>query len=96
LPDIRAELPNVSKQAYAALVERVSPVIARLNARLPASEVYDITPYEEAFGDQPANGDAGLKFSTDQQKVIRETLVTALGKPAVATRVTGVLSAFLP
>ena len=95
LPDVRAEPPNVSKHAYAALVERVSPVIERLNARLPGSEVYEITPYEEAFGDQPENYDAGLKFSKDQQRVIRDALVTALEKPAEATRVPKVWSALL-
>ena len=70
LPDQPVEgVPRLTRAGYDAFCERLTPMLKRVNKRIPADEHYAIEPYEDVFGTD-GDRDDWLRFSEDQLRVI--------------------------
>ncbi|MCR8826263.1 hypothetical protein [Pseudosulfitobacter koreensis] len=66
LPDVPADRPSASAKALAAFIARQAPIVAEVNALLPASEVYRLDP-PQVGGD---TGQGNLTFTPEQMEVL--------------------------
>ncbi len=62
-------MPKLTRSGYDAFCERLTPMLKRVNKRIPADEHYAIEPFEDVFGEDGERDD-WLRFSEDQLRVI--------------------------
>ncbi|WP_219785665.1 hypothetical protein [Celeribacter sp. PS-C1] len=84
LPVMPREKAVLSRESYDEFVARITPVVARLNARLPASLQYEITAFDALCEEHPK--EEVYSFTGEQLDIITKALATRTPGPELVRK----------
>ena len=74
LPDLQAEAPPLQVASFDAYIEKVAPILKRLNRRISAEDAYRIEAYDDYFDAVDPGADPAMSISQGQLDVIVRAL----------------------